>query len=397
MPTLSTKLRTIEESQTLRLAAKARRMKADGLDVADLTAGEPDFPTPRHVKEAAIKAIEANFTKYTPNTGTPELIDAIIRKFSSDNDLHFERDQIVVSAGAKQSIFNVLQAICNRGDEVVLFSPYWVSYPEMVKMADAKPVIVPTRIEDGFRPNIRKLRQAINARTKALILNSPSNPTGVTFTRSELEDIGEVVRQTGIFVISDEIYEKVAYDGHKSFSIGSIRSLRDLVITVNGVSKAYSMTGWRIGYAGGPRAVMEAAAKVQSQVTSGANSIAQKATLAALTGPSSDIYAMVDEFKRRRDFVHGKLSRVPQVTVPLPGGAFYVFFDVSKYFGRQFKGQRIFGSTAMATYLLEEHHVALVPGEAFGEDACLRASYACSMSELEAGVERIARGLEALD
>lgn len=397
MPTLSTKLRTIEESQTLLLAAKARRMKAEGVDVVDLTAGEPDFPTPRHVKEAAIKAIEANFTKYTPNHGTPELIDAIIRKFSTDNDLHFERDQIVVSTGAKQAIFNVLQALCNKGDEVVFFSPYWVSYPEMIKMADAKPVVVPTRIEEGFRPNIRKLRQAINARTKALILNTPSNPTGVAFTRSELEEIAEVVRQTGIFVISDEIYEKVMYDGNTPFSIGSIKVIRDLVITINGVSKAYSMTGWRIGYGGGPRAVMEAAAKVQSQVTSGANSIAQKATLAALTGPSSTIHAMVEEFARRRDFVYSKLSRIPHLTVPLPGGAFYVFFDVSKYYGKHHKGRRILTSAGMGAYLLEEHHVAVVPGDAFGDDKCLRVSYACSISELEKGVERIARALEALE
>ncbi len=397
MPTLSTKLRTIEESQTLLLAAKARRMKAEGLDVVDLTAGEPDFPTPRHVKEAAIKAIEANFTKYTPNNGTPELIDAIIHKFSHDNDLHFERDQIVVSSGAKQSIFNVLQAICNKGDEVVLFSPYWVSYPEMIKMADAKPVIVPTRIEEGFRPNIRKLRQAIHAKTKALILNTPSNPTGVAFTRSELEEIGEVVRQTGIFVISDEIYEKVMYDGNTPFSIGAIKAIRDMVITVNGVSKAYSMTGWRIGYGGGPRAVMQASAKVQSQVTSGANSIAQKATLAALTGPTSAIRTMVEEFERRRDFAHSKLSGIPHLTVPLPGGAFYFFFDVSKYYGKHHNGRRILSSAGMAAYLLEEHRVAVVPGDAFGDDRCLRASYACSMTELEKGVERIARGLETLE
>jgi aspartate aminotransferase len=396
MPTLSTKLRGIEESQTLLLAAKARRMQTEGLDVVDLTAGEPDFPTPRHIKEAAIKAIEADFTKYTSNAGTPELIDAIIRKFSLENDLHFEREQIVVSSGAKQSIFNVLQAICNKGDEVVILSPYWVSYPEMIKMADAKPVIVPTRIEDGFRPNLRKLRAAINAKTKALILNFPCNPTGVALTRSEVEDIAELVRQTGIFVISDEIYEKVMYDGKKPFSIGSVKAIRDLVITVNGVSKAFAMTGWRIGYAGGPRQIMQGAAKVQSQVTSCPNSIAQKAALAALTGPSSTVHDMVKEFQLRRDFVHSKFSRVPSINILLPEGAFYFFFDVSKYYGKQYNGRRILNSAQMATYLLEQHHVALIPGEPFGDDTCLRISYACSLTELEKGVERIIRGLEIL-
>lgn len=396
MPVLSTKLRAIEESQTLLLAAKAKRMIRSGLDVVDLTAGEPDFPTPRHIKEAAIKAIESNFTKYTANVGAPDLIEAIVRKFSIENDLHFEPDQIVVSSGAKQSIFNVLQAICNRGDEVVLFSPYWVSYPEMIKMADARPVIVPTRIEDGFRPNVRTLRQAINAKTKALVLNSPCNPTGVTFVRSEIEEIAEIVRQTGIFVISDEIYEKVMYDENKPFSIGSIKAIRDLVITVNGVSKAFSMTGWRIGYAGGPREVMQGAAKVQSQITSNPNSIAQKAALTALTGPVGDVLLMVEEFQRRRDFVYQRLSRMPNVRTTLPGGAFYFFFDVSRYYGKRFNGQCIMGSAAMASYLLEHHHVALVPGEAFGDDRCLRMSYACSLTDLEKGMQRIARALEAL-
>lgn len=396
MPMLSTKLRAVEESQTLLLAAKAKRMKDAGVDVANLTAGEPDFPTPQHVKEAAIKAIEANFTKYTPNTGTPELIDAIIQKFSRENGLHFERDQIVVSSGAKQSIFNVLQAICNKGDEVVLFSPYWVSYPEMIKLADAVPVIVQTKIEEQFRPNIRSLRQAINAKTKALILNSPSNPTGVAYTRSELEEIAEVVRQSGIFVISDEIYEKVIYDGNQAFSIGSLKSIRDMVITVNGVSKAYAMTGWRIGYAGGPRAVIEAAAKVQSQVTSAPNSIAQKATLAALTGSFRDTLTMVEEFQRRRDVVFSALTRIPHLGVTLPGGAFYFFFDVSYYYGRSFKGKLIRNSADMGSYLLDEHHLATVPGVAFGNDRCLRISYACSMTELQKGMHRLARGLAGL-
>ncbi len=396
MLTLSGKIRSIEESQTLALTAKAKRMKDSGIDVVSLTAGEPDFPTPRHVKEAAIMAIEANFTKYTPNSGTPDLVKAIIKKFSTENDLHFSHQQILVSAGAKQSIFNVLQAICNKGDEVVFFSPYWVSYPEMVKMADAVPVIVPTSIEDKFKPDLRKLRHAVNSKTKAIILNSPNNPSGVVFTRSELEDIAEIVRDAGIFVISDEIYEKVMYDGNKHFSIGSIKAISDQVITVNGMSKAFSMTGWRIGYAGGPLGVMEMAAKVQSQVTSNANSIAQKAAERALSGPIGDIDRMVTEFKNRRDFVYQKLSEIPGVKVTLPGGAFYFLFDMSSYYGRKSGGQAIRSSADMGTYLLEQHHVAGVPGVAFGDDKTLRISYACSMGELEKGTERIRKGLESL-
>lgn len=396
MLTLSAKIRNIEESQTLALTAKAKRMKDSGVDVVSLTAGEPDFPTPRHIKEAAIKAIEGNFTKYTPSSGTPELLDAIVRKFSNENDLHFAKDQIVVSTGAKQSIYNALQAICNKGDEVVFFSPYWVSYPEMVKLADATPVVVPTHIDEKFKPDLRKLRQAINAKTKALIINSPNNPSGVVFTRSELEDIAEIVRETNIFVISDEIYEKVMYDGNKHFSIGSIKAIRDQVITVNGVSKAFSMTGWRIGYAGGPLAVMEAAGRVQSQVTSNANSIAQKATIAGLTGSITDILSMVDEFKRRRDFVYEKLSAISGVIVTNPGGAFYFLFDVSKFYGKKFNGLLIKNSADMGTYLLDHHHVASVPGVAFGDDRCLRISYACSMTELEKGTTRIKQGLEVL-
>jgi len=393
MLTVSRKLRQVEESQTLALAAKAKRLIESGVDVVSLTAGEPDFATPRHVKEAAIKAIEADFTHYTANQGINELIQAIIRKFSSENDLHFEPDQVLVSTGAKQSIFNALQAICNTGDEVVLLSPYWVSYPEMVKLADAKPVVVPLPIENGFRPDVRKLRQAISPKTKAIIVNSPGNPTGVVYTQSEIEDIAQIVKQTGIYVISDEIYEKVIYDGHRHFSIGAIKSIRDQVITVNGVSKAYAMTGWRIGYMGGPREVIELAGRLQSQVTSNATSISQKATVAALAGSQRDIDTMVAEFKRRRDFVIDALSSIRDVRVTIPGGAFYVFFGVKTLYGRKHGTHAIKNSVDMAQYLLEYHRVALVPGFAFGADECVRMSYACSMGALEKGLKRIKEGL----
>ncbi len=396
MLNLSTKVYNVEESQTLAITAKAKRMKDAGVDVVSLTAGEPDFPTPQHVKDAAIKAIESNFTKYTANVGTNELIEAIIRKFSHEDNLHFGHNQIVVSSGAKQCIYNVLQAICNKGDQVAILSPYWVSYPEMVKLADAKPVVIPTGIENGFKPDIKALHRAVNANTKALILNSPNNPSGVVYSRSELEEIGEIIREKNIFVISDEIYEKVVYDQNTHFSIGSIKEIRDQVITVNGVSKAFSMTGWRIGYSGGPLAVMQAAAKVQSQVTSNANSIAQKAALAALTGSTDARDAMVREFKIRRDFVHGCLSALPDVRVVLPGGAFYFLFDVSAYYAKKHGNTFIHNSADMGSYLLEQHLVGTVPGLAFGDDNCLRISYACSMQELQKGMQRITTGLTAL-
>jgi aspartate aminotransferase len=266
----------------------------------------------------------------------------------------------------------------------------------MVKMADATPVIVKTTAEEQFKPNLRKLQHAINAKTKALIINSPNNPSGVVFTRSELEDIAHIVREAGIYVVSDEIYEKVIYDDNKHFSIGSIKDIRDQVITVNGVSKAFAMTGWRIGYAGGPLDVMQAAAKVQSQVTSNANSIAQKATIAALNGSSNDIHTMVEAFGERRNFVFEKLSGIRGVRVLNPGGAFYFLFDVSKFYGKRFRDQHIRNSAAMGTYLLDTHLVATIPGVAFGDDNCLRISYACSMAELEKGLARIKEGLEAL-
>ncbi len=397
MHTLSRKVQQAEESYTLAFAEKTRRLKASGFDVISLTAGEPDFPTPRHIKEAAIIAIEQNFTKYTATQGSPDLLKAIIKKFSLENDLHFEPHQILVSTGAKQCIYNALQAICNKGDEVVILSPYWVSYPEMVKLVDAVPVFVRTTSEQRFTPDVRDIRRAIHSKTKALILNSPNNPSGAVFSRSFLEEVAAITKETGIFVISDEIYEKIVYDEHKHFSIGSLKTIKDHVITVNGVSKAFSMTGWRIGYMGGPPAVMQAAAKFQSQVTSNANSIAQKATLAALSGPTNDLDTMVEEFKRRRDYAVESLSAIRDVKVSPPQGAFYIFFGVEKFYGRKFNGQLVLNSEDLAHYLLEQHHVGVLTGSAFGDDSCLRISYACSMSELEKGMKKLRAGLEALN
>jgi aspartate aminotransferase len=396
MKSLSLKLQQIEESQTLAFTARARQMREQGIQVVSLTAGEPDFPTPPHVKMAAVQAIEENFTHYTASEGIPELRKAIQAKFKRDNGLTFEMSEILVSCGAKHSIFNALQAICNRGDEVVIPAPYWVSYPEMVKLVDAKPVIVTGTAENKYKITARQLRQAVNDRTKALLLNSPSNPTGAVYSQGELEELAGVVEQTGIYVIADEIYEKILYDGASHFSIGNIREIADQVITVNGMSKAYAMTGWRLGYLGARRQIVEGAAKVQSQTTSNATSIAQRAGVAALAGPQADVVGMVAEFKRRRDFVLSELSTVQGLRIVAPRGAFYLFPDVSQFVGKRINGQIIRNDMDLCFYFLNEQHVALVPGGAFGGPNHLRMSYACSMRELQEAVDRLKDGFKKL-
>jgi aspartate aminotransferase len=396
MKSLSLKVQQIEESQTLALTQTARALKEAGVDVVSLTAGEPDFNTPPHVKMAAIQAIEENFTHYTANQGIPQLVKAVVEKFERDNGLHFEPSQILVSSGAKHSIFNALQAICNRGDEVIVPAPYWVSYPEMVKLVDAKPVIVRTSQEAQFKMTPRQLRHAVNTKTKALLLNTPSNPTGAVYSQGELEELAEVVKETGIYVIADEIYEKVIYDGARHFSLGSIKEIRDQVVTVNGVSKAYAMTGWRIGYLGAAHAIAEAAAKVQSQVTSNANSIAQRAAVAALTAPTNDVEVMVKEFLRRRDFVVGELGKIAGLDVPIPKGAFYLFPSVKAFVGKRVNGKLIKDDAALCRFFLEEEHLVMVPGGPFGTKNHIRLSYASSLNELEKAVDRLARGFRTL-
>ena len=393
---LSTKISNLEESQTLRLTQKTRLLQEAGVDVVSMTAGEPDFATPPHIKEAAIRAIEADFTHYTANQGTSELIGAVVDKFASDNDLQFSPSQILVSCGAKHSIFNALAAILNPGDEVVIPAPYWVSYPAIVRLADGVPVIAPFSAESGFRPDIRALRRAIGPKTRALILNTPCNPTGVVFTASEVEEIASLARDADLTVISDEIYEKMVFDGRKHVSIGSIRSVRDQVVTVNGVSKAYAMTGWRIGYMGGPEEIIRAAAKVQGQVTNNANSIAQKATVAALRGPQGPIDAMCSEFQRRRDYVARRLGPPGTGAIHGPEGAMFSFLNVARFFGRKARGSVLRSASDTAAFLLEHHHVALVPGDAFGAPDHLRLSFAASMADLEKGLDRLQRGFEEI-
>jgi len=387
---LSAKIASVEESQTLALTKQASQLKARGVDVVSLTAGEPDFATPEHVKEAAIRAIRDNFTHYTPNTGIPELITAIREKFASKNGLEFGPTQILVSCGAKHSIFNALLAICNPGDEVIIPAPYWVSYPEMAKIADGIPVVVPTTRESGFRLTPDALSGALTRRSKVLILNSPSNPTGSVYSRTDLEALAPVIESAGLYVIADEIYENILYDNLSHHSIGAIGALAGRVVTVSGVSKAYAMTGWRIGYMGGPAEVIGAAAKVQSQATSNANSIAQRAALAALTGPDDDVQRMVTEFRRRRDLFMSALNAIPGIVLDPPGGAFYLFPDVSAFVGSRAGDTVIAGDMQLSAYLLDQAKVAVVPGTPFGSPGYIRLSYACSVAEITKAASRLA-------
>ncbi|MEK6755992.1 MAG: pyridoxal phosphate-dependent aminotransferase [Bacteroidota bacterium] len=397
MKSLSRLVAKTEPSLTLALSALAKKLHAEGVDVVTLTAGEPDFPTPFHIKEAAKKAIEDNLTTYTHNAGIPELRQAIADKFRRDNNLVFDSSQILVSNGAKHSLYNTLKAICNRGDEVIIPAPYWVSYPQMVTLVDAVPVFVQTKEDNDFKMTAAQLRRAITRKTKALLFCTPSNPTGSVYSQEEIEALARVAEETDIYVISDEIYEKVIYDDAKHLSMGSIPGVRDNVITVNGVSKAYSMTGWRIGFLGARRDIVAAAEKVQSQVTSNASSISQHAALAALTGPDDELRAMTAEFLRRRDFIHQAICSIKGITCLKPTGAFYIFPNVSSYFGRKHKGKTMKSGDDIAQFLLDEERVVVIPGSGFGSKKHVRISYACSMSELERAAERLHRGFRILE
>jgi len=395
---LSERVNRIALSPTLRISARAQAMRAQGIDVVDFSAGEPDFPTPEVVKRACKAAIDANFTKYVANDGIPELKRAICEKLERENGVRFSPDEVIVSAGAKNSLFNVAQSLYEPGDDVLIPAPYWVSYPDQVKLCGANPVFVPTREEDGFRLAARDLAAAITPNTKALILNYPCNPTGAAYTREELEAIAEVCVREQIWVVSDEIYEKLSYDGRRFTSIASLdEKIRKLTIVVNGFSKAYSMTGWRLGYAAGPREIIAACSKVQSHNTSNATSFVQKAAVVALKECAMEIERMRQEFERRRNFVVYRLRALPGVSCASPSGAFYVMPNVARYLDREFQGAPIRNTYGLAYYLLKEAHVAAVPGEAFGTDRHIRISFATSMERLEEGTRRIEQALARLE
>lgn len=393
---LSDRINSVTPSATLEMAAKARELRASGKDIIGLSLGEPDFNTPDYIRDAAKRAIDDNYNSYTPVDGYVELKDAIITKLKRDNGLAYERTQIVVSTGAKQSLYNVAQVVLNKGDEVILPCPYWVSYSDIVKLADGVPVEVPTSIESDFKMTPEQLEAAITPRTKMLWYSSPCNPSGSIYSEKELRALADVLQKhPQIIVVSDEIYEHINYGVTAHVSMAAFDDMFDRTITVNGVAKAFAMTGWRIGYIGAPSYIARACNKLQGQVTSGANCIAQRAVITALIESPDRIHYMVDEFKSRRKIILELLNGIEGFQCNEPEGAFYVFPDVTAYFGKTLNGVTINNASDFAMYLLEYANVATVTGDAFGNGNCIRISYAAAEKELREAVERIKKALVA--
>jgi aspartate aminotransferase len=386
---LSDRINALEESQTIAMAKKGRELAAKGINVINLSFGEPDFQTPQHIKEAAKKAMDEGFTFYTPVAGYPDLRKAIVAKLKRDNNLSYEMENIVVSTGAKQSLANVILCLVNPGDEVIVFSPYWVSYNEMIKLAEGTPVIVNGEFENDYKVAANQLEAAITPKTKAIMYSSPSNPTGSVYTKEELKAIAEVVaRHENIFVIADEIYEYINFEG-KHESIATFEEIKDRVITVNGFSKGYAMTGWRVGYIAAPKWLADACDKMQGQITSGTSSISQKAAIAALEGDMEPTRQMTEAYRRRRDMVLELMKDIPGFKTYLPQGAFYIFPEVSALFGKRNGDTVISNATDLCMYLLNEAHVSTVTGEAFGNGDCVRISFAASDDSLKEAMRRI--------
>ncbi|MGB4520801.1 MAG: pyridoxal phosphate-dependent aminotransferase [Candidatus Omnitrophota bacterium] len=378
---LAERLKKVNPSSTLGITSKAKKLKAEGVDVVSLAAGEPDFDTPDFIKDAAIEAIKSGFTKYTPSTGILELKNAICEKFKKDNYLEYNPNQIVVSCGAKHSIFNTLFVLINKTDEVLIPSPYWVSYPEMVWLCEGTPRFIPTLPQDKFKVKINEIEKYISAKTKVLILNSPSNPTGCVYTKDELKEIAKICVAKKIFVISDEIYEKIIFDPAKHISIASSsKEIFDLTITINGLSKSHSMTGWRIGYLAGPADIIENISKFQDHSTSNPASISQKAALAALKAGDDFSKSMACEFQKRRDYCYSRLKAIKKINPVFPEGAFYIFSDISK---------TKLDSLTFAERLLDQARVAVIPGDSFGRNDFIRISFATNLEQLKKGMDRI--------
>lgn len=389
MTKVSERLNRLSESQTLAMARLSRELTAQGIDVISLSLGEPDFNTPDHVKAAAKKAIEDNITHYPPIAGFLELRKAVSEKFKRENDLDYSPEQIVVSTGAKQSIANVVMALVDKGDEVILLSPYWVSYLEIVKLAEGTPVLVKAGIENDFKVSAEQIEKAITPKTKMILFSSPCNPTGSVFSQQELEAIADVVaKHENIIVLSDEIYEHINFSG-KSYSIGRCKNIQDRVVTINGLSKAYAMTGWRLGFIGAPLWIAKACDKMQGQITSGTSTISQMAAIAALNSPPSITEEMTKEFHKRRDLCYSLLNEIPGLKCNRPEGAFYFFPEISSYFGKSHQGKVINNAEELCMFLLHEGHVATVSGDAFGEPNCIRLSYATSEENLRKAMQRM--------
>lgn len=395
--TLSKHINKIGASPTMKIAQAAKELLLNGEDIIDLSVGEPDFPTPKNIKDAAIRAVENNFTKYTVNAGTIELRNAIARKLKDDNGLNYSPNEIIVSAGAKQCVYNAVQAIVYSDDEVIIPAPYYVSYPPIVSMAHGQPIFINTTEETGFKITPKQLKDVITSKTKLLIICNPCNPTGVAYTKNELEELKEILEEGKFYILTDEIYEKIIYDDYKFTSIASLSDkIKNKTIVVNGHSKAYSMTGWRIGYAAGPENIIKAMAKVQSHCTANASSISQAAAVEALNGPQDSVEFMRKEFEFRRNFFHSELYSIKGITCEKPQGAFYLFPNISFYFGKSSGTNKIENSFDLAMYLLNEAKVAVVPGSSFGAEGYIRLSYSTSMENLKEGIIRIKAALQKL-
>lgn len=393
---LTDRVKNLNPSSTLQVLESALSLKRQGKNLIDFGAGEPEFDTPENIKQAAIKALKEGFTKYTPASGIIELKEAICYKLKRENNITYSPDEIIVSCGAKQSLFNLALSCFDHGDEVIIPSPYWVSYPELVKIAGAKPVIVDTSIYEDFQLTPQLLKRKITDKTKALILNYPNNPTGTILHAQNLKEILNMAAEREIMVISDECYEKMDFEGMFR-SPASFNELKDSVITVNSLSKTYSMTGWRIGYAAGNKKIIDAMAKIQGQSTSNPNSIAQKAAVEALTGDQSYVNRMREEYKRRRDYVISVLNSINGIRCAKPRGTFYAFPDVSEFFGKRFKGEKVRNSSELADFILNKIHIAVVPGAAFGSDHNIRLSFSCAFKDIKIGLERIKNFFETLE
>ena len=394
---LAERVGQIKPSLTLAVDTKAKAMKQAGVDMVSFGVGEPDFDTPEHIKEAAIQAIREGFTKYTPVGGTDELKEAVCFRFKEDLGLTYALNEVIVTCGGKHALYNIAMALWGPGDDVLVPAPFWVSYPPMILLAGANPIIVPTREENGFKLTPEELAASLTPQTRAVILNSPSNPTVSVYSREELLALGKIILEKDLMVVSDDIYDKILFDGLKFVNLPMVRpEFKERTLVVNGVSKSYAMTGWRIGYLAGPKEVVAAVNKIQSHSTSNPTSIAQKASLAALKGPQDFIGVMGLEFDRRRKYIAQRLQAIPQVKATLPQGAFYIFPNFSAYYGRVSEEKKIENSLDLADYLLEKAHIAVVPGGAFGEDGCLRFSYATSMAMIEKGMDRLERALKEL-
>lgn len=395
--TLSSKALAVKPSSTLAITAKAKELKAQGLDVVGFGAGEPDFNTPENICEAAIKAINEGFTKYTPASGINELKQAISDKFKNFNGLDYKPSQIVISNGGKHSLTNVFEALINEGDEVIIPAPYWLSYPEIVKLAGGVPVYVRGEKEQGYKINAKQLQDATTSKTKAIVLNTPSNPTGMIYTEEELREIADYAVKNDVYVVADEMYEYLVYNGKKHVSIASLgEEIYKRTITVSGLAKSYAMTGWRIGYTGSSEEIAKLMSSIQSHQTSNPNSIAQKAAVEALTGDQSTVKMMLGEFDKRRQYMYERFTKMPYVSTLEPSGAFYVFVDVSEVLNKEYKGEKVATTAKMASILIEEYNVAVIPCADFGFDDHIRLSYAISIQQIDKGLTRIEKFLSEL-